>query len=268
MARNVGRTFINDLTGRIFGRLHVLYFDKERSSELNATYWLCRCECGAIKSIKGSHLLDGSIKSCGCYKKEKQSIISTKTNRIEFDENLGCLRVYFNNCDDSFLCDVEDRDIAESYCWYKDHYGYVVCNIHKDDGSKTIARFQRLVLEKYGIDLSDTVVDHMNSNKLDNRKFNLRPATYSENGRNKIYRPSNTGEKHIYNHDDEYIFQITIDGKQYRYSFNTLDEAIEYRNIFYKEHPDEFRYDYNVDYRNRNNDNIIYPFIFINPENN
>lgn len=29
--------------------------------------WLCRCECGTVKEVAGTHLKSGASKSCGCY---------------------------------------------------------------------------------------------------------------------------------------------------------------------------------------------------------
>lgn len=60
----------SDLTGQRFGRLEVLSIDeavKERS------YYSCKCECGKIKSIRGSHLSAGRSTSCGCYAAEQAS---------------------------------------------------------------------------------------------------------------------------------------------------------------------------------------------------
>lgn len=59
--------YIKDLNGLQFGRWKVIGFDK-----MNGRYahWVCQCECGTIKSIRGSHLLEGTTTSCGCYQKE------------------------------------------------------------------------------------------------------------------------------------------------------------------------------------------------------
>lgn len=54
-----------DLSGQTFNQLLVVGFvgrDKARCM------WLCRCECGASKVVRGSHLVSGKILSCGCYR--------------------------------------------------------------------------------------------------------------------------------------------------------------------------------------------------------
>lgn len=58
-----------DLTGFRFNHFTVLHFDK--SVKCNYT-WICKCDCGTIKSVRSSALKKGTIKSCGCFKKSKQ----------------------------------------------------------------------------------------------------------------------------------------------------------------------------------------------------
>ena len=65
------RDRLKDLTGQIFGRLTVL--NKDPKSTLQKTKWLCQCECGQQKSVRGSHLKSGKSKSCGCLNKEMAS---------------------------------------------------------------------------------------------------------------------------------------------------------------------------------------------------
>ena len=55
-----------DLTGRTFGRLTVIQYDHSK----NGAYWLCRCECGKTKVIKGNSLTRGVTTSCGCKSRE------------------------------------------------------------------------------------------------------------------------------------------------------------------------------------------------------
>lgn len=60
-----------DLTGQKFNRLLVLY--KTSKSKSGHYYWLCKCDCGKEKEILGTHLIQGNIKSCGCYNSELAS---------------------------------------------------------------------------------------------------------------------------------------------------------------------------------------------------
>lgn len=53
-----------DMAGLIFGELTVLYLDQEKTEKQKENYWVCRCSCGAIKSMRGASLRNGSIKTC------------------------------------------------------------------------------------------------------------------------------------------------------------------------------------------------------------
>lgn len=52
-----------DLSGSRFSRYLVLGPRERRGRVI---YWLCRCDCGVEKFVKGSHLTGGLTHSCGC----------------------------------------------------------------------------------------------------------------------------------------------------------------------------------------------------------
>ena len=65
---------LNDLTGQTFSRLTVI----ERDTARKGVYWLCRCECGKVVSVKAYHLMSGRTKSCGCLsppKNQKECVV-------------------------------------------------------------------------------------------------------------------------------------------------------------------------------------------------
>ena len=50
-------------------------------------HWICQCECGAIKSITSSKLINGKSKSCGCIRKDmgisnRRDLIGMKFGRL------------------------------------------------------------------------------------------------------------------------------------------------------------------------------------------
>ena len=58
-----------NLIGHVFGRLTVL---KENGrSKYKQILWLCKCECGCEKTIRGDALVSGITVSCGCYQSEQ-----------------------------------------------------------------------------------------------------------------------------------------------------------------------------------------------------
>lgn len=67
---------LEDLTQHHFGYWTVISRarpPKWSSANRPATYWLCRCKCGAEKVISAGSLKSGSSTSCGCKKIEKLS---------------------------------------------------------------------------------------------------------------------------------------------------------------------------------------------------
>ena len=54
---------LDDLTGQKFGLLTVVCKQKDSAGRNG---WLCKCDCGGSKVVKGSDLKRGSVKSCGC----------------------------------------------------------------------------------------------------------------------------------------------------------------------------------------------------------
>ena len=70
-----------DITGQRFGTLTVIERDdnymKEHNLKSSRVYWKCKCDCGTIKTIAGTSLRNGSVKSCGkglCYPTAKNLI--------------------------------------------------------------------------------------------------------------------------------------------------------------------------------------------------
>jgi len=80
---------------------------------------------------------------------------------------------------DRAIIDKEDKQKVIGYKWYKNNSGYVICYLGKKYGSKCGKRVllhHIIIGKKRGL-----VVDHINYNKVDNRKINLRHITQNEN---------------------------------------------------------------------------------------
>lgn len=59
-----------NMVGERYGRLTVI--ERDYSRPKGKAYWLCQCDCGNITSVSRGNLLNGSIRSCGCLRKEVQ----------------------------------------------------------------------------------------------------------------------------------------------------------------------------------------------------
>ena len=73
-----------DLTGKRFGKLTVIKYAFTRKGK---AYWHCKCDCGNEKDISGTHLVQGDIKSCGCYRRLMDR--SQYTEKIPDDKFIG-----------------------------------------------------------------------------------------------------------------------------------------------------------------------------------
>lgn len=80
--------FLNDLTGKRFGRLKVISFNSIKNRYAN---WECECDCGNTTIVRGSHLIEGTTISCGCYAKETAR---KKMKELASTHNLSNSRLY------------------------------------------------------------------------------------------------------------------------------------------------------------------------------
>jgi len=60
------RNHLEDLTNKRFGKLFVIKKIEEIPPTDFMSKWLCQCECGKTKIIRGRSLRKGHTKSCGC----------------------------------------------------------------------------------------------------------------------------------------------------------------------------------------------------------
>lgn len=63
-----------DMLGQKIGKLTIIQRDKTKKGQ--AAYWICKCQCGNIVSVRGSNLRNKNnpTQSCGCLAKEKHYI--------------------------------------------------------------------------------------------------------------------------------------------------------------------------------------------------
>lgn len=84
----------NDLTGKRFGKLTVLYVDAERSKD-GKVYWYCQCDCGSEpKSIQSTSLTRkiGGTKSCGCARNSQEAQEKSRMTRESYPADISGLR--------------------------------------------------------------------------------------------------------------------------------------------------------------------------------
>jgi hypothetical protein len=68
---------IIDHTGQRFGRLLVLRRAPPKRPR-GLAVWICRCDCGMTRTVRGPELRSGKTKSCGCYMRDVASLCHFK----------------------------------------------------------------------------------------------------------------------------------------------------------------------------------------------
>lgn len=223
-----------DLIGNRFGRLLVTNRADNRNKR---TYWHCICDCGNECDVESYSLIHGITKSCGCLHKEIISKSHKKYNEYYVCENI--VFVKFSNCEEYFICDLEDWNELKQYCWSKNPDGYAY-NV------KNSLLFHRVVMNcQNGLE-----VDHINgiSNDdiCDNRKSNLRVVTRSQNNMNHSIRKDNTSGHTGVSWNkakNKFEVEICVNGNRIKLGrFNNIEDAIKVREEAEIKYFGEYRY--------------------------
>ena len=134
--QRISQSKTHDLTGKKFNHLTVLH--RDQTKKFPKPVWVCRCACGAVKSVRAGNLRMGTVKSCGCLL------------RLSGSDHPGWKG---------------GRSISE---------GYVMVTILRDGSWETIREHRYVMEKKLGRRLlSDENVHHKNGNRQDNRIKNL-----------------------------------------------------------------------------------------------
>ena len=145
-----------NLKGKKFNRLMVVgrITNHKNLPNYGKSMWMCQCDCGNITKVRGDHLIDGTIKSCGCYCKYRMR--SGQTHPA-WQGGLTALNIELRNYITKTLYWQRDVIIRDSYTCQK-------CN-SKDDG---------LILNAHHIiQLNDIVIHYGIKNRHDAEKCDL-----------------------------------------------------------------------------------------------
>jgi len=92
--------------------------------------------------------------------------------------------------------DEQDYDLVSKSSWYINEWGYAIARIKIKKGHYENFLLHRLIL---GLKKGVGTVDHINREKLDCRRVNLRMVTESQSQMNRpIFRNNTTGYKGVY----------------------------------------------------------------------
>lgn len=186
--------------------------------------WLCKCNCNEHRYVisTGASIRNGSVKSCGCLSKEatkKMGKENKKSNRYKFLDNIA---IGYDSKNSSFIIDLEDYELIKDYCWNIDANGYAIAR--NKDGK--IIKMHRLITNA----LKNDVIDHIDRNRSNNVKSNLRITDAMGNAINHTIRHnnlSNVSGVTWYDKNKKWRAFVIVDGKnKYVYYGDNKEEAI------------------------------------------
>ena len=226
-------------TGDVYGRLTII-------KELEAVVYpcgsksrmmLCSCSCdGKEVKVRLDSLRSGKTTSCGCIQKERQKEAVKKYNKYDLSMGYG---VGYTKNGDKFIFDLEDYGLIKDYFWNINNMGYVYCLVWKGNKCKNLF-LHKLVMNCP----NNKQVDHINRDKLNNRKSNLRICMAKENYRNRGANSRNTSGVIGVCFDkksNKWKSQIWVDGKSiYLGTYEDKNEAIKVRLAAEKKYFGEF----------------------------
>ena len=183
-----------DLTGQIFGRWKVLYQVEDHITQKGAhlPMWMCECQCEnhTQKIIDGYSLKRKNSQSCGCYRVEVMKQNNSRQNTFDLiDDNYY---VGHTQSGKDFYFDKEDYDLVRQYCWNVDNstgYAKTIDRINKT-GKLYLHRLVMGCTKGDGV-----IIDHINRNRVDCRKSNLRTVNTIQSAINKSIKINNTSGK-------------------------------------------------------------------------
>ena len=111
------KTCSSSILGQRFGRWEVLKVDKS-----NPRNYICKCDCGTIKSVFSGSLKQGTSLSCGCLSREhskEKNLKNAQTNIGKKIANLTILDCFLKNksyyykcqCDCGSICEVNGHNL-------------------------------------------------------------------------------------------------------------------------------------------------------------
>ena len=228
--RKHGRIIDDDIANR-----------KEITKKKGEEIYLCEC-CGK----PNSHEMVGSKRYCGKHKtqilKYGHTLERTSSDPNEYVITGDYVKVFLLDSKNTgekeyFLVDVDDfYKYCDGVFWFKNGDGYIskrinnkIVRIHR--AIMNVESYVPITREEYvnnGYYDKNSVVDHINGNKLDNRKDNLRITSQRINSLNQTCdAKSSSGYRNVYYRKDRDNWEVKINGLKSKL-FENIEDAIEY----------------------------------------
>lgn len=221
---------VQDISGREFGRWKALYRvdDKIYANGRSRPRWMCECQCNkhTKRIVDYYSLIHNDTKSCGCLSAELSSKRNSRQNTYKL-----CDEYYigYTQFGDEFYFDKEDIDLVKQHCWDVDKSTGYAKTIDKTTKKKLY--LHRLIMGCHNGD--GKIVDHINRDRADNRKSNLRIVNDMQSAINKGIKSNNTSGAvgvSFYKHCNKWGSYITVNKQRKHLGlFNNIEDAIRAR---------------------------------------
>lgn len=131
---------VEDYTGKRFGKWTVLERDLEKHNTRDVR-WICKCDCGTIRSVLGKYLRNGKSISCGC--NIKKDLTGQKFSKLTV---LETLYGYNNRKTATYKCECDCGNIV--YVNGSAIYKTQSCGCSHFVDDCTGVRFGKIVVQK------------------------------------------------------------------------------------------------------------------------
>ena len=210
---------INTILGNKYGKLTITGIAPTPSHIKNpkTLYVYCDCDCGNTNVVKRFENLKSNLtRSCGC--EYHKTGVRYKHNNYIIKDNYAIL---YDSKNREFYVSLTDLPKVLELTWY----------VNEARDNEVINGCNKIKLHRYIMDVTDSNIDidHINHDRRDNRRENLRIATRSENNRNRYIHHNTSGKVGVsYSKArDSYESYIGINGKCIKLGYSkSFEEAV------------------------------------------
>lgn len=208
---------MENIIGKRFNMLTVI---KRIENQKGHIMYLCKCDCGNIKEVRKSHLIKNEVKSCGCLVKKIKETFGEKRKRKNKYSIYDSYAVGRDGKGNQFKISLCDLKRVSEYYWYC-HDGYF-----KAERNGCSSSLHRFILNPS----KNKFVDHIDGDRGNNTRENLREFTNYENSLNhKVAERNTSGYTGVYFHkrNNKWIAYINFNHKRYNLgSYSNKDDAV------------------------------------------